>query len=95
MFNKKRDELLDDSDLHPEAPVEVEETQIQAQTPEPAFNARSVSYIGPGLRFTGEIVAEEGLVVEGEVEGTITSTDVSCTVGKHGTVKGTIIGSVI
>ncbi len=32
MFNKKRDELLDDSDLHAEAPVEVEETPIQAST---------------------------------------------------------------
>jgi cytoskeletal protein CcmA (bactofilin family) len=93
MFNKKKDELLDDSDLHAEPAVEVEETQTE--TPEPAFNARSVSYVGPGLKFIGEIVAEEGLVVEGEVEGTITSTGVSCNVGKQGTVKGTIIGSVV
>ena len=94
MFNKKRDELLDDSDLHAEPAVEVKETQ-KIQTPEPAFNARSVSYIGPGLKFTGDIVAGEGLVVEGEVEGTITSTDKSCNVGKQGTVTGTIIGSVV
>ena len=93
MFNKKKDELLDDSEMHAEPAVVVEDAVTQ--TPEPAFNARSVSYIGPGLRFIGEIVAEEGLVIEGIVEGTITSTDKSCSVGKQGTVRGMIIGSVV
>jgi cytoskeletal protein CcmA (bactofilin family) len=56
---------------------------------------RTVSYIGPGLSFSGEVEVDEGLVVEGKVEGSIAGTDKNLVIGKKGQVKGDIRASVI
>lgn len=56
---------------------------------------RTVSYLGPGLSFSGEVEVDEGLVVEGKVDGSIVGTDKNLVVGKKGSVKGDIRASVI
>ena len=69
---------------------EIPETRISQE-----LNTRSVSYIGPTVSFKGEISANEGLVVEGEFEGTLNQKDKSLTVGKQGRVTGEIHASVV
>ena len=50
--------------------------------------------LGPSLRFRGELSAQEDLIVQGSVEGSITHTQ-SLTVGTDGTMKGDIRARVI
>lgn len=91
MFKNNRNDHVEQSEPTIEAKVEDKEPEAPAQQ----LSTRSVSYVGPGMHFTGEITADEGLVIEGEVEGKITSSDKNLTVGKKGQVKGDIIGNVI
>ena len=52
------------------------------------------SVLGPTLKFRGELSAQEDLIVQGSVEGSITHTQ-SLTVGTDGTMKGDIRARVI
>jgi cytoskeletal protein CcmA (bactofilin family) len=63
----------------------------EARAPEAAARA---SVLGPTLRFRGELSAQEDLIVQGSVEGSITHTQ-SLTVGTDGTMKGDIRARVI
>jgi cytoskeletal protein CcmA (bactofilin family) len=49
-----------------------------------------VSVIGPTLVFVGELSADEDLIIEGRVEGTIAHHQKNLTVGKQGIVKANI-----
>jgi len=51
---------------------------------------RSVSVIGPTLIFKGELTANEDLVIEGTIEGSIAHQDKNLTVGKKGRVTADI-----
>jgi cytoskeletal protein CcmA (bactofilin family) len=59
----------------------------------PESSARA-SVLGPTLRFRGELSAQEDLIVQGSVEGSITHTQ-SLTIGTDGTMKGDIRARVI
>jgi cytoskeletal protein CcmA (bactofilin family) len=50
--------------------------------------------LGPTLRFRGELTAQEDLIVQGSVEGTITHTQ-TLTIGTDGSMKGNIRARVI
>jgi cytoskeletal protein CcmA (bactofilin family) len=50
--------------------------------------------LGPTLRFRGELSAQEDLIIQGSVEGSITHTQ-SLTVGTDGSMKGDIRARVI
>jgi cytoskeletal protein CcmA (bactofilin family) len=63
----------------------------EAKAPEPASRA---SVLGPTLKFRGELSAQEDLIVQGSVEGSITHTQ-SLTIGTDGTMKGDIRARVI
>jgi cytoskeletal protein CcmA (bactofilin family) len=56
--------------------------------------APRASVLGPTLRFRGELSAQEDLIVQGSVEGSITHTQ-NLTVGTDGTMKGDIRARVI
>ena len=56
--------------------------------------APRASVLGPSLRFRGELSAQEDLIIQGSVEGSITHTQ-SLTVGTDGTMKGNIRARVI
>jgi cytoskeletal protein CcmA (bactofilin family) len=62
-----------------------------ARAPESGSRA---SVLGPTLRFRGELSAQEDLIVQGSVEGSITHTQ-SLTIGTDGTMKGDIRARVI
>ncbi len=70
-------------------PVEVRAPEVR--TPEAAPRA---SVLGPTLRFRGELSAQEDLIVQGSVEGSITHTQ-SLTIGTDGSMKGDIRARVI
>jgi cytoskeletal protein CcmA (bactofilin family) len=63
----------------------------EARMPDAAPRA---SVLGPTLRFRGELSAQEDLIIQGSVEGSITHTQ-SLTVGTDGSMKGDIRARVI
>ena len=63
----------------------------ESRTPEPQHRA---SVLGAPLRFRGELSAQEDLIVQGTVEGSITHTS-SLTIGTEGSMKGDIRARVI
>lgn len=63
----------------------------ESRAPEAAPRA---SVLGPGLRFCGELSAQEDLVILGSVEGSVTHTQ-NLTVGTDGSMKGDIRARVI
>jgi len=73
------------------APRAAEPRSPEARTPEGATRA---SVLGPTLKFRGELSAQEDLIVQGSVEGSITHTQ-NLTVGTDGTMKGDIRARVI
>ncbi len=73
------------------APRAAEPRAPEARMPEAAPRA---SVLGPTLRFRGELSAQEDLIIQGSVEGSITHTQ-SLTVGTDGTMKGDIRARVI
>lgn len=71
----------------PAAPV-VEPPARAAATMAPA-GARGVSVLGPSLRFKGDLVADEDLVIQGQIEGSILHTR-SLTIGAQGRMQGDV-----
>ena len=59
------------------------------------IRSRNVSVIGPTLEFKGELQADEDLVIEGQVEGTIAHHNKRLTVGKQGRVRADIDASSV
>lgn len=78
MFNKKKDEYTGYENSEP------------AVSTSPDVRRRKTSVIGPTLKFKGELSANEDLIIEGEIEGTIAHQDKNLTVGKEGRVKADI-----
>jgi cytoskeletal protein CcmA (bactofilin family) len=78
MFSKKKDEYQ-----------EYEKSEPSVST-SPDVRRRKTSVIGPTLKFKGELSANEDLIIEGEIEGTIAHQDKNLTVGKEGRVKANI-----
>jgi len=83
MFNNKRNS---EPEFEPQEPVRTE------PTPHAGYDVRirKTSVIGPTLVFRGELSANEDLIIEGEVEGTIAHHEKNLTVGKEGRVKANI-----
>ena len=77
--------------VRPPEPRAQEPRAPEVRTPESAPRA---SVLGPTLRFRGELSAQEDLIIQGSVEGSITHTQ-SLTVGTDGTMKGDIRARVI
>jgi cytoskeletal protein CcmA (bactofilin family) len=78
MFNKKKDDHMEYESSEP------------VITTSPDVRRRKTSVIGPTLKFKGELSANEDLIIEGEIEGTIAHQDKNLTVGKEGRVKADI-----
>jgi cytoskeletal protein CcmA (bactofilin family) len=70
-------------------PVEVRAPEVRVSDAAPR-----ASVLGPTLRFRGELSAQEDLIVQGSVEGSITHTQ-SLTIGTDGSMKGDIRARVI
>lgn len=93
MFKKTdlKDKPNDKETIVTEAKQQRQEPKVEQEAEmSNSLAARSVSYIGPGVHFTGVIAASEGLVIEGSFEGTLTQEGRSLTVGRQGRVSGEI-----
>ena len=77
----------------PRAP-EPRATEPRATEPRTVESAPRASVLGPTLKFRGELSAQEDLIIQGSVEGSITHTQ-NLTVGTDGTMKGDIRARVI
>src|SRR5450631_3580906 len=86
-----------ESRVEPRTPVsrvaEPRAPEVRAPAPAPEAAPRA-SVLGPSLRFRGELSAQEDLIIQGSVEGSITHTQ-SLTVGTDGSMKGDIRARVI
>ena len=69
----------------------VEPRAVEVKVHEPPHRA---SVLGASLRFKGELSAQEDLIVQGTVEGSITHTQ-SLTMGSEGSMKGDIRARII
>ncbi len=77
-----------------------EEVEAEVASPPRIGQARpirpkNVSVIGPTLVFKGELSADEDLVIEGHIEGTIAHHKKHLTVGRQGRVKADIHASSV
>lgn len=68
---------------------------IPAIEPAPAPQQRNVSVIGPTMEFKGELTADEDLIIEGLIVGTITHHKKHLTVGRKGRVKADVHASSV
>jgi cytoskeletal protein CcmA (bactofilin family) len=66
----------------------------RAGGPRPEVPVHRPSVLGPTLRFRGELSAQEDLIVQGSIEGSITHTQ-SLTIGAEGSMKGDIRARII
>jgi cytoskeletal protein CcmA (bactofilin family) len=85
--------------MEPRAPVppraaDSRAPEARAGEPRSVESAPRASVLGPTLKFRGELSAQEDLIIQGSVEGSITHTQ-SLTVGTDGTMKGDIRARVI
>jgi cytoskeletal protein CcmA (bactofilin family) len=78
----------------PRSPAGRATEPVRAPDPKATEAASRASVLGPTLRFRGELSAQEDLIVQGSVEGSITHTQ-SLTIGTDGTMKGDIRARVI
>jgi cytoskeletal protein CcmA (bactofilin family) len=79
----------------PRAPEPRSAEPRPAEVRAPASDAAPrASVLGPTLKFRGELSAQEDLIIQGSVEGSITHTQ-SLTVGTDGTMKGDIRARII
>lgn len=84
MFNKK---THGDDDSRVSPPLRLGETQ--------PIRSKNVSVIGPTLVFKGELSADEDLVIEGTIEGTIAHHKKNLTIGAKGRVSADIHASSV
>lgn len=61
----------------------------------PSRSGDSRSVLGPTLVFKGELSAEEDLLIQGRIEGSIEHNERNLTIGKQGYVKADIHAKVI
>jgi len=73
----------------PAAPVVPVVVSSPARTAASAPPGAKVSVLGPSLRFKGDLVADEDLVVQGQIEGSILHTR-SLTIGAQGRMQGDV-----
>lgn len=89
MFNKKKSEEPTAASRPPAAPKKPE------PMPAPEVRKRNVSVIGPTLRFKGELSANEDLVIEGQIEGTIAHQEKNLTIGSQGWVHADVHARIV
>ena len=84
MFNRK---TQGDEDSRQSPPLRLGEKQ--------PIRSKNVSVIGPTLVFKGELSADEDLVIEGTIEGTIAHHKKNLTIGAKGRVSADIHASSV
>lgn len=71
------------------------DTSFVPERAAPATRVKDAATIGPSIRIRGDLAGEEDLLVQGQVEGTITLEQNLVTIGKEGKVNATVNARVI
>jgi cytoskeletal protein CcmA (bactofilin family) len=72
-----------------------EESTPRAATPRPTSEGSGKAAIGPSIRIKGDVTGSEDLLIQGEVDGSVTLADHTVSVGPTGRVHADIVGRVI
>jgi len=91
MTNRAYDKDVDQRELAAQAASDDSDMEGTVRMP----STGSLSIIGPGLQFKGDLLAEEDLLIQGRVEGSIKHTGANLTIGAHGKVKADVVGRKI
>ncbi len=92
MFDKKNPKSTGES---PDTKTSSEAPRPAPQAPQAPAAPRNTAVIGSTVKVRGEILSEENLVVEGEVEGSISVTDNELVIGRSGRINADINAKVI
>lgn len=92
MFDKKNPKNIGES---PEAKPSSETPRPAPQAPAASTTPRNTAVIGSTVKVRGEILSEENLVVEGEVEGSISVTDNELVIGRSGRINADVNAKII
>ncbi len=76
-------------------PPESPEASFMPERTTPATRIKDTATIGPSIRIRGDLAGDEDLLVQGQVEGTITLEQNLVTIGKEGKVNATVNARVI
>lgn len=70
---------------------------LSTAQPAPATKPQTTpsAIIGPKIRFKGELVGEEDLLIQGQVEGTIDLKNNTLTIGEQGIVKANVVAKTV
>jgi len=58
-------------------------------------NSKQLASIGPSIHFKGELTGEEGLIIDGKVEGTIDLKGNQLIIGNNGDIKADVFAQTI
>lgn len=89
MLNHRSDSKNQDLDSFPQNIESVNPSRLSARETTPK------AIIGPKIRFKGELIGEEDLVVQGKIEGTIDLKGNTLTVGNQGVVEANVTAKTI
>jgi cytoskeletal protein CcmA (bactofilin family) len=85
-----------EEEMQPVQPAQSFEPRSHQNEPAaPAAPERVLSVIGPSLMFKGDLFAEEDLLIQGRVEGSINHSGMNLTIGAHGDVKADIVAQKV
>ncbi|MDH3315976.1 MAG: polymer-forming cytoskeletal protein [Gammaproteobacteria bacterium] len=74
---------------------ESQDTTFGTERNASAMRVKETATIGPSIRIRGDLAGDEDLLVQGQVEGTITLEQNLVTIGKEGKVNATVNARVI
>lgn len=93
MLSHRSENKNQDLNVYPQAVDNSAQTQSRPQTSQEAKIPQAV--IGPKIRFKGELVGEEDLLVQGTVEGTIDLKGHNLTIGEQGVLHANATAKTI
>lgn len=71
------------------------ESDISAPTPLKNTQSKQLAVVGPSIHIKGELSGEEGLIIEGSVEGTIDLKENQLIIGESGNIKADVFAKSI
>lgn len=89
MLNHRSESKNQELDSYPQNIESVNPSRLASRESSPK------AIIGPKIRFKGELVGEEDLVVQGKIEGTIDLKGNNLTVGNQGVVEANVTAKTI
>ncbi len=70
-------------------------SEAPAQTQSTSSKQSPAAVIGPKIRFKGELVGEEDLLIQGQIDGTIDLKGNNLTIGNQGVIKANVLAKTV